>query len=389
MKKKWMVSTAFLCTCTLLICGCSKKELDDFDAVAYTTAYLDGMIKGNVDSLASLSGTSTEDLTTAFDSGIDELVSSFLGGDENAPGSAQVSAQLRQDYTDFWKDAFADTKYNVKKATKEENSYQVTVDAQQMQLYTAMEPVYNEKLSDYLKDNSVDSEQYIEDVYSLMLDAYRSALDNVTYNDPQEVSVTLQKDDTEHWSISSKDMTTLKNALIDLSSLTPSGDSSDETSAPANPEDVANSQSEGAPNMEYPENLGSTPAYKIGDTIPLKSNGKEVGTFRIDNVEVTDERNDYNPTNPDKVIVITYTYQNTAFDDPLLYDQMSFRVLDGDTVCLPYYPSNLISAELATAGGDSVTATLAYGVSASCNDVTIYVEGTQIPDPFQVSASVS
>lgn len=114
-----------------------------------------------------------------------------------------------------------------------------------------------------------------------------------------------------------------------------------------------------------------------------------MGTFCIDKVEVTDERNEYNPTNPDKVIVITYTYKNTAFDNPLLYDQMSFRILDGDTVCLPYYPSDLISPELVNAGDDAVTATLAYGVSASCNEVTIYVEGTQIPTPFQISASIS
>lgn len=62
-----------------------------------------------------------------------------------------------------------------------------------MQLYTAMEPVYNEKLADYLKDNSVDSDQYIEDVYTLMLEAYQSALDTVTYSDPQEVTVTFRK----------------------------------------------------------------------------------------------------------------------------------------------------------------------------------------------------
>ena len=39
--------------------------------------------------------------------------------------------------------------------------------------------------------------------------------------------------------------------------------------------------------------------------------------------------------------------------------------------------------------GDAVTATAAYGISASCNEVTIYVDGAQIAFPFQVSASVS
>ena len=374
MKKKWMASTALACSCMLLISGCSGNKADDFDAVAYTTAYLDGMIRGNVDTLSSLSGVSSDDLTATFNSMIDDLVSSSIGGDGSSPGSTQISPQLRQDYTDFWKQAFSNTKYDVKKADKKENTYQITVDTQQMQLYTAMEPIYDEKLADYLKDNSVDSDQYIEDVYSLMLEAYQTALDKAEYNDPESVTVTLQKDDSEQWSISSDDMTTLKNALIDLASLNPSADGTTGTPAQVTAEDIANSQSEGAPNMEYPKDLESTPAYKVGDAITIQSDGKDVATFTIDKVEVTDDRSEYDTSNPDKVIVITYTYKNLAFDDPLLYDQMSFRVLDGDTVCLPYYLADLTSPDLATTGGDAVTATAAYGISASCNEVTIYVE---------------
>ena len=328
MKKKWMASTALACSCMLLISGCSGNKADDFDAVAYTTAYLDGMIRGNVDTLSSLSGVSSDDLTATFNSMIDDLVSSSIGGDGSSPGSTQISPQLRQDYTDFWKQAFSNTKYDVKKADKKENTYQITVDTQQMQLYTAMEPIYDEKLADYLKDNSVDSDQYIEDVYSLMLEAYQTALDKAEYNDPESVTVTLQKDDSDQWSISSDDMTTLKNALIDLASLNPSADGTTGTPAQVTAEDIANSQSEGAPNMEYPKNLESTPAYKVGDAITIQSDGKDVATFTIDKVEVTDDRSEYDTSNPDKVIVITYTYKNLAFDDPLLYDQMSFRVLD-------------------------------------------------------------
>ena len=378
MKKKWMASTALACSCMLLISGCSGNKADDFDAVAYTTAYLDGMIRGNVETLSSLSGVSSDDLTATFNSMIDDLVSSSIGGDGSSPGSTQISPQLRQDYTDFWKQAFSNTKYDVKKADKKENTYQITVDTQQMQLYTAMEPIYDEKLADYLKDNSVDSDQYIEDVYSLMLEAYQTALDKAEYNDPESVTVTLQKDDSEQWSISSDDMTTLKNALIDLASLNPSADGTTGTPAQVTAEDIANSQSEGAPNMEYPKDLESTPAYKVGDAITIQSDGKDVATFTIDKVEVTDDRSEYDTSNPDKVIVITYTYKNLAFDDPLLYDQMSFRVLDGDTVCLPYYLADLTSPDLATTGGDAETATAAYGISASCNEVTIYVDGAQI-----------
>lgn len=85
MKKKWMASTALACSCMLLISGCSGNKADDFDAVAYTTAYLDGMIRGNVDTLSSLSGVSSDDLTATFNSMIDDLVSSSIGGDGSSP----------------------------------------------------------------------------------------------------------------------------------------------------------------------------------------------------------------------------------------------------------------------------------------------------------------
>lgn len=113
-----MASTALACSCMLLISGCSGNKADDFDAVAYTTAYLDGMIRGNVDTLSSLSGVSSDDLTATFNSMIDDLVSSSIGGDGSSPGSTQISPQLRQDYTDFWKQAFSNTKYDVKKQIK-------------------------------------------------------------------------------------------------------------------------------------------------------------------------------------------------------------------------------------------------------------------------------
>ena len=45
MKKKWMVSTALLCSAALLVSGCGGKKADGFDAAGYTTAYLDGMIR--------------------------------------------------------------------------------------------------------------------------------------------------------------------------------------------------------------------------------------------------------------------------------------------------------------------------------------------------------
>ena len=114
-----------------------------------------------------------------------------------------------------------------------------------------------------------------------------------------------------------------------------------------------------------------------------------MATFCINSVKVTDERSDFDSSNPEKVIVINYTYQNIGYDDPILYDQMSFQILDGKTVCDPYYIENLLPADIASKDGDPVTASLSYQVSGSCQEVIIYVNGVQIVFPFQVKADLS
>ena len=78
--------------------------------------------------------------------------------------------------------------------------------------------------------------------------------------------------------------------------------------------------------------------------------------FSVDKVEVTDERSEYDTSNPEKVVVVTYTYKNLGFADPILYDQMSFKLLEGESTCSPYYLQSLSPADIATKGGDSVTA---------------------------------
>ena len=72
MKKKWMASTALACSCMLLISGCSGNKADDFDAVAYTTAYLDGMIRGNHSGF--LVGATPSRLLTSSNSGFAMII---------------------------------------------------------------------------------------------------------------------------------------------------------------------------------------------------------------------------------------------------------------------------------------------------------------------------
>ena len=68
--------------------------------------------------------------------------------------------------------------------------------------------------------------------------------------------------------------------------------------------------------------------------------------------QVTDERDENNASNPEKVVVIDYAYTNSS-DQALLLDSMSFKLVEGDTACTPYYAAFLKSPEPAEKGQSS------------------------------------
>lgn len=392
-------SFSSICLCSMLLLtgsGCGSTEQDSIDPVSYTTAYLDLLIQGKAPTSDESSHLSVDTLQASHDAIIEEFVSSYLGSQEDAPGSLSLSQQLRDDYTAFWENVFSQTKYEVTSAQKEEDSYQINIDTQQMELSSAMEPIYQEKLNAYSETLLAEDLQDQEQIYTLLLDAYTEAFAQVVYQDPVSVTISLEKDSSDHWCVSDEAADTLKAALLDeTASITPFSLSEQEVLSEQDilPElttqTIDDSYSEAAPNLVYPEDLDTTPAYALGETITLQKDGVDLAAFSIDQVTFSSERSEYDLSNPEQVVVITYTYQNLGSTDPLLFDQASFQVLEKDTVCQPYYLENLIAPDIALLNGDSMTASLAYGVSASCSELTIYINSPQLTSPVQVTVSLS
>lgn len=365
--------------------GCSEKK-DDFDAVGYAQALLDAHIKGDTGEYAKLSGDSGEDMKTLFDENLQTLVTLSVGENTNAPGSEVISPQLYQDYTDMWKKVLESTKYKTVESEKKGDSYSITVETQMMDLNTPVNDLLTDKLTEYYADaqNNQEEGNTTETYLTLMLESYQEVLKNLTYADPEQTTITLSPDKEKKWTISEDDIQTIKDNVF-TSEIYPTTEVSGEDSS-ATPESP---QSEGAPDQSYPEDLAQTPSHQAGEKFILQQDGQDAVEFSIDKVEVTEERSEFDPSNPEKVVVITYTYKNLLMEDPVLYDQMSFKVLEGDSTCPPYYLQNLQAADIAPKDGAAVTASLAYGVSASCNEITIYVNNSQVQSPFQVTVSLS
>lgn len=394
MKMKSILSIITACTLLVSITGCSTKDTakepepekseiqnEEFNAADYAAAYLNCYYKGDVAAYSQLSGESEDTLLTSYNDYISSQLPSFLEQTQGTPGSELVSPQLYQDYTDLWKNIFGSTKYQVTNAEQTENYYTITLETQQMELYTKMQEIMPDKIEQLYQIASYESgDETTDDPYQkMMLETYQEAMQQITYADAKTAAVSLVKTENDTWEIPQADMETLNAMLIDL-------DVAENGFLDANPENL---QTEATPNQEYPENLDQVPSYQVSETITLRQDNQDMATFCINSVKVTDERSDFDSSNPEKVIVINYTYQNIGYDDPILYDQMSFQILDGKTVCDPYYIENLLPADIASKDGDPVTASLSYQVSGSCQEVIIYVNGVQIVFPFQVKADLS
>lgn len=376
MKIKSFLSVIGACALLVSMAGCSK---DKFDAAAYTTALLDAEYKGNTEEYAKLSGLDAAELTSRYEEHITELVTASVGETTSVPGSEAIPPQTLQDYTDLWKNILSKTSYEVTETKKTDDNYTVTVETRQMNLYSRMGEILTGKLEALYAEAPESSDGDVTDPYILLaLEAYQEALDGMTYQEPVTVDVTLVKSEQPSWNISDEDLELLASKLIDTAV------------AENKPEDSLTQipPTEATPNVVAPEDLNAA-SFQIGESYSLQKDEVDVAEISIDHVESTEERSEFDPTNPEKVVVITYTYKNLRMEDPLLYDEMSFQVMEGDTVCTPYYLQSLIPPDAAYKDGDAVTASIAYGVSSSCKEVTIYVNGVQIDDPFVVTASIS
>jgi len=130
-------------------------------------------------------------------------------------------------------------------------------------------------------------------------------------------------------------------------------------------------QGEGMPDDTVPD-MSGIDSVPIGETCVISSEaGTDLCSLRINDIRFTTERNEEDTSAPESVAVIEYTYDNISSEEALLFDSMSFKLLQDENVCTPYYLSTLTLAEPA-GKGESSTGYLAFIVDKDIKDVKIY-----------------
>ena len=150
-------------------------------------------------------------------------------------------------------------------------------------------------------------------------------------------------------------------SLTFVFAFTACGDSSESTSDTAGSDEAATE-----------ETTVEETVYGVGDTWTVDGQWN----FTIDSVEATDQRNEFEESNPEQVIYIKYHYENLGYEDEDgIMDGLYIspeQVIDSDgNVCTEYpiNPEDIYPQE--TPVGAKCTAGIAFGLAKAGSPVTM------------------
>ena len=210
MKKVALLLAAVLAAAVLGGCGGS------FDASAYVKALMDNSYKGDSTEFVEQKVGTKEQAEQLYEEGIDTEMSAITQ-------SVQLSDELQSEFKDVLKDVFKNVKYTVGEATKKDDSYEVEVKYQKMNVFFFFLESFNAASEAYVTEmtekaaNGEDTpseEEINEQVYVMLKDAIKEAMGSVTYGDEESTIVHIElKDKT--WTPNEDDLYNLELLLFD------------------------------------------------------------------------------------------------------------------------------------------------------------------------------
>lgn len=110
-------------------------------------------------------------------------------------------------------------------------------------------------------------------------------------------------------------------------------------------------------------------AFKIGEEMFVKSDSGEYKLV-ITGVEETMERNQFADKTPNRVILISYSYENISYSSDLFVSDMNFKAYDKDNNAMDTYPVSVDYPDSISAGRKA-TGQMAYGLNSEENYVEL------------------
>lgn len=112
-------------------------------------------------------------------------------------------------------------------------------------------------------------------------------------------------------------------------------------------------------------------SYSMGQKATINSSGGQY-SVTIDSAKAGASRNEYADTQPKRVILINYSYENISCKQNITVDELYFHVYDASGKLLETYPSTDASNPSSTiSAGKHNSASVAYGLDNSSNQITL------------------
>lgn len=116
--------------------------------------------------------------------------------------------------------------------------------------------------------------------------------------------------------------------------------------------------------------------FKQGEVVSIiDSSGEVLYNVTIDSVEKTEDRNQFDTSNPAEVIKIRYTYENIANPQELYISSMSFKVIDASKSIASTYPNGNDNYPERIPVGVVCSADESFGLKNASSTITIHFYG--------------
>lgn len=109
--------------------------------------------------------------------------------------------------------------------------------------------------------------------------------------------------------------------------------------------------------------------FKLGEEIFINKDEGEY-KFKITKVEETAERNEFSDKTPNRVIIISYEYENISYSTDLFISDMNFKAYDKDNNSMDTYPASIEYADSISAGRKT-SGQMAFGLNSDKNYVEL------------------
>lgn len=117
----------------------------------------------------------------------------------------------------------------------------------------------------------------------------------------------------------------------------------------------------------------------VGEPVTFTNDaGADLCLFAIEAVESSDmDIENMGEVTGLKVVIVSYSYTNQAHEGSLLFDDMSFKLVANDELCIPYFTPKLTPAAPSETG-ETAFGQVAFLAPENCSDVIVVLDNTSV-----------